>query len=142
MRQFIIHLITFFLFVSCSYSAHALVVVVGKNNPVEALSKTQVIDIYMGRYNTFPNGVVDRPLDRVAGSDAKQKFYRLLVNKSEEKINAYWARLLFSGRASPPSSYATNDEMLDELRSSKQTIGYVLESEVDDSLKVVYRFEK
>ncbi|QHJ11862.1 hypothetical protein FX988_02098 [Paraglaciecola mesophila] len=142
MRQFMLRLITFFLFVSFAYSAQALVVVVGKSNPIETLSKTQIIDIYMGRYDTFPNGVVAKPLDRVAGSDEKQKFYRLLVNKSEEKINAYWARLLFSGRASPPSSYATNDEMLDELRRSEQTIGYVLESEVDDSLKVVYRFEK
>jgi ABC-type phosphate transport system substrate-binding protein len=135
-------LILICLVVSLSYQAHALVVVVGKSNPVKSLSKTQVIDIYMGRYNTFPGGVVARPLDRVAGSDEKQRFYRLLVSKSEEKINSYWARLLFSGRASPPSSFATNEEMLDELRNSEQTIGYVLESEVDDSLKVVYRFKK
>lgn len=141
MRNLTLRLIMLSFALCLSYSAHALVVVVGKNNPVESLSKTQVIDIYMGRYNTFPSGVVAKPLDRIAGSTEKQQFYRLLVNKSEEKINAYWARLLFSGRASPPSSYATNDEMLRELRDSNQAIGYVLESEVDDSLKVVYRFE-
>ncbi|WP_233269020.1 hypothetical protein [Paraglaciecola sp. L1A13] len=122
--------------------AQAMVVVVSKQNPIDSLSKTQIIDIYMGRYNTFPDGVLAKPLDRVAGSPEKQRFYQELVSKSEAKINAYWARLLFSGRASPPSSFDTDDEMLNELKTTPQAIGYLLESEVDDSLKVVYRFEK
>ena len=142
MRLLSIRLISIFMFACLSHSAYALVVVVGKNNSINSLSKTQIIDIYMGRYSTFPNGIAAKPLDRIAGSPEKQQFYQALVNKNEAKINAYWARLLFSGRASPPSNFATDTEMLEELRSSAQAIGYVLESEVDDSMKVVYRFEK
>ena len=142
MRALITRFFSIVALIVVSHSSLALVVVVGKGNTVDSLSKTQVIDIYMGRYNTFPNGVVAKPLDRTTGSNEKQQFYQLLVNKSEEKINAYWARLLFSGRASPPSNYPSNDQMLDELRRSDKAIGYVLESEVDDSLKVVYRFEE
>ncbi|WP_158973020.1 hypothetical protein [Paraglaciecola sp. L3A3] len=140
MRLLNIRTASLLLLLSLGCPAQAIVVVVNKQNPIDSLSKTQIIDIFMGRYKTFPNGSSAYPLDRISGSSEKQQFYQELVNKSEAKINTYWSRLLFSGRASPPSSFKTNDEMLAELKGSQQAIGYVLESEVDDSLKVVYRF--
>ena len=141
MRLANIQILGFLLSLCLAFSAQAVVVVVSKQNPIDSLSKNQIIDIYMGRYNTFPDGILAKPLDRTANSSEKQQFYHALVNKSEAKINAYWARLLFSGRASPPRRFDSNDEMLSELKRSHQTIGYVLESEVDDSLKIVYRFD-
>lgn len=92
----------YLLFASAYANSTEFAVVVNKNNAINTLSKREIIDIYMGRYLTFPDGEASKPLDLPAQSALKNDFYIQLVNKDEQKINAYWARLLFSGRAKPP----------------------------------------
>lgn len=118
-----------------------LVVVVNKDSKVNSLTKSQVIDIYMGRYRTFPNGEPVKPLDYAPKSDYKMDFYKKLVNRNEAKIDAYWARLLFSGRATPPKSISNLDNMLETLRTSINVLGYIPASEVDNTVKVVFSFD-
>jgi hypothetical protein len=118
------------------------VVVVNKGNNIEALSKREVIDIYMGRYLTFPDGESAQPLDLPAQSQLKNEFYLKLVNQDERKINAYWARLLFSGRAKPPESAKSVDEALQKLQKSEFSIAYIPEDQLTDDVKVVYRLNE
>lgn len=116
-----------------------LVVVVNKDNAIDSLSKREVIDIYMGRYVTFPDGTNANPLDLPAKSPLKNDFYLKLVNQDERKINAYWARLLFAGRAKPPEALNSVDEVVRKLRSSEYSIAYIPANELTADLKVVYR---
>lgn len=69
----------------------------------------------MGRYLTFPDGETSKPIDLPAQSTLKNDFYLKLVNKDEQKINAYWARLLFSGRANPPSPSTSVEDAIKKL---------------------------
>ncbi|MDJ0880855.1 MAG: hypothetical protein QNJ56_04325, partial [Gammaproteobacteria bacterium] len=69
-----------------------IVVVVNKNNDISALSQKEIIDIYMGRKQSFPNGKPALPLDQAAQSMIRKDFYQILINKSPAQINAYWAR--------------------------------------------------
>jgi ABC-type phosphate transport system substrate-binding protein len=123
-------------------NAQDLVVVVNKSNTVNDLSKREVIDIYMGRYVTFPDGESAKPFDLPAESQLKNDFYLKLVNQNERKINAYWARVLFSGRAKPPESVQSINEVLSHLQNSESAIAYIPESEVTDIVKVVYRLNE
>ncbi|TWX57795.1 hypothetical protein ESZ28_02720 [Colwellia hornerae] len=118
------------------------VVVVNKDNAINSLSKREVIDIYMGRYLTFPDGEMAQPLDLPSESLLKNDFYLQLVNKNEQKINAYWARLLFSGRAKPPISAISIEDALKKLDSSPYSIGYIPVNQLTDAVKVVYRFNE
>ncbi|MBH0012449.1 hypothetical protein I6F66_10115 [Pseudoalteromonas sp. NZS100_1] len=130
------------LLVSVNAKPTEFVVVVNKNNTINALSKREVIDIYMGRYLTFPDGETSKPLDLPAQSTLKNDFYLQLVNKNEQKINAYWARLLFSGRAKPPSPSTSVEDALNKIAASQFAIGYIPQSQVTDAVKVVYTFDK
>lgn len=141
MRRLILALCTLHLF-TMSLKAEELVVVVNKNNTTNSLSKNEVIDIYMGRYITFPDGGNAKPLDLPSQSDYKNAFYLQLVKQTESKINAYWARLLFSGRAKPPESVSSVEEALQQLQNSEKVIAYIPESEMTDNLKVVYRLNE
>ncbi len=78
-----------------------LVLIAHLNAPVNSISRDEAINIYMGRLRRFPTGESVQPVD---GPD-KAQFYRLLVNKELADINAYWARLVFSGRTSPPRTF-------------------------------------
>jgi ABC-type phosphate transport system substrate-binding protein len=121
-----------------SLSVNALVLVVNESSSINSLTKRQVVDIYMGRYSTFPNGEHVLPIDLPQQSDVKKQFYLQLVQQNEKKINAYWARLLFSGSAKPPIVIDTVDEIIRAMQKNKEMIAYIPESEVRKGLKVVF----
>ncbi|NCP63559.1 MAG: hypothetical protein GW763_15100 [Paraglaciecola sp.] len=130
------------MLVSWQSMATAFVVVVNKNNPIESLSKREVIDIYMGRFLTFPDGEHVQPLDLPSQSSLKNDFYVSLVNQDERKIKAYWARLLFSGRAKPPETLDSIAAILAKVEKINQAIAYIPATAVTDNVKVVYRLDE
>lgn len=121
--------------------AEEVLVVVSTESKIESLSKSQVVDLFMGRYVTFPNGDKAKVFDLAPRSKTKSLFYKQLVNRTEAQINAYWARLLFSGRSSPPEKTDTPQALITEIRGTKQGIGYISSQYLTDGLKVVYQFE-
>ncbi|BAJ03650.1 hypothetical protein [Shewanella violacea] len=118
-----------------------LLVVVSRESHVESLTKSEVVDLFMGRYVNFPNGDKAKVFDLAPKSELKGLFYQKLVNRTEAQINAYWARLLFSGRNTPPKETESADQLIHELLSSRHGIGYISSQDLTNSLKVVYRFE-
>jgi len=121
--------------------AEPIFVVVSKSNPISQLTKMQVVDIYMGRYIIFPNGKPVTPLDLGGDSETKKNFYKLLVDKDIANINAYWARLLFSGRANPPETVDSIDVLLARVRTNDRLLAYVPEAEIDESVKIVFELK-
>lgn len=127
-----------FFFASSCY-ANDLVVVVNKASAIDELEKNQVIDIYMGRRVALPDGSIAKPIDLNDKTNIKESFYLQLVNKDLRKINAYWARLLFSARAKPPLKADSINDAIINVSNSLDKVAYIPESELTDSLKVVYR---
>lgn len=142
MMKILLPIIILSTLLSTNATSTEFVVVVNKENAIDALSKREVIDIYMGRYLTFPDGEMAQPLDLPTESLLKNDFYLQLVNKNEQKVNAYWARLLFSGRAKPPVMAISIEDALTKLYASKNSIGYIPKDQLTDAVKVVYQFDK
>ncbi|MEC4724977.1 hypothetical protein HWQ46_05345 [Shewanella sp. D64] len=57
-------------------------------------------------------------------------------------MDAYWARLLFSGRSAPPEEVNSPEKLVMGIKGTMQGIGYISSRDLTNSLKVVYRFEK
>ncbi len=120
------------------FSARAeIVVVVNMDNPVISFSRRELVDLFMGRTQHFADGGLVLRLDQPPDSDVRVHFYRALVNKSVAEVNAYWAKLLFTGRASPPQVMDSSKSLLQVVRENRNSIGYMDASEVDESVKVV-----
>ncbi|NGN96741.1 hypothetical protein G5S52_03445 [Grimontia sp. S25] len=115
--------------------------VVNAENPLSALSSRQLVDLYMGRYNSYPNGESADTTDLPERSQERELFYRMLVGKSAAQVNAYWARLLFTGKSEPPQTVGSSDDVIALVRDNKNAIAYINEADLVDGLKVVYRFE-
>jgi ABC-type phosphate transport system substrate-binding protein len=122
-------------------AAADLVVVVNTGSGVERLSRDEVINIFLGRYRQFPSGLAALPIDQPAEQPLKAQFYRQLVNKDLAEINAYWARLIFSGKTSPPRQAASPAEVVAWLAHNRGAIGYVERGMVDARLRIVMEFE-
>lgn len=114
-----------------------LVVVVGAQSSVEQLSKTQVVNIFLGHSRELPNGVAASPVDLPFGMPEKAAFYRALVNKDLDQIAAYWSRLVFAGSTSPPVQAGSAQEALQYVVSHRGAIAYVDRRLVDARVKVV-----
>jgi len=138
----LLRILTLLLGIGLVCSARAeIVVVVNAANPIESFSRRELVDLYMGRTQHFPDGSLVLRLDLPPDSQVRSDFYRGLVNKSVAEVNAYWAKLLFTGRASPPQVMDNSQNVLKAVRENKNAVGYVDSKDVDASVKVVARVD-
>lgn len=130
-------------FIAClillSSPAHAeLVLVANPQSGIERLTQDEVINIYLGRYRRLTSGVLAEPIDQPVDAEARTRFYRRLVNKSLAEINAYWARLVFSGKTRPPQVVESVDSMLRLVATQPGALAYVERAQADARVKIVF----
>ncbi|MFZ5484565.1 MAG: hypothetical protein ACOZB0_10080 [Pseudomonadota bacterium] len=114
-----------------------LVVVTPARSEVDSLSREDVINIFMGRFRQFPRGGTAHPIDLPGHHPDRARFYQLLINKSPAEVNAYWARLTFSGKTRPPPEARSVAEATDWLARQEGAIGYLDRSRVDARHRIV-----
>lgn len=126
------------LLVPLMAAAESIVVVVNPDSGVTALSRNEVINIFLGSFRQLPSGRVASPVDLPAGHPVRAAFYRRLVGKSPAEINAYWARLVFSARTRPPIEAERVEDALSLVQGSAAAITYLERSQVGGRLRVVF----
>jgi ABC-type phosphate transport system substrate-binding protein len=117
-----------------------IVVIVNPNSGIADLTRHQIIDIYMGRSPGI-KGQRFQPFDHPLNSVLRTEFYYKITGKPVSVINAYWARLLFTGRASPPRLVENNEAMLEIVREDPSAIGYLEQKYLNEHVTVVYVLE-
>lgn len=116
--------------------AQTLVVIVNPSIGVQHLSRREVLDIFLGRYRTFPSGASALPIDLDVSSTERQQFYMLLAHKDVSDMGSYWARLTFSGKVSPPFAVADARMAIDIVANNPNAIAYVDRAAVDRRVRV------
>lgn len=138
----------FFYAVVLGFSATAtpassdIAVVVNIENSVQELTPKQISDIFLGRRRTFPSGDPVLVLERERNSPLRKNFFQSLNGMTLKRLNAYWARLQFSGEVQPPPVLPDNESLLQTIRDNPDAIGYVDATYVDDSVKIVLYLRK
>lgn len=123
-----------------SHSHADVVVVVEARSGVDRLSRDEVINIFLGRHRKLPTGIAAVPVDQPVAGGLRGEFYRKLVDKDLAEINAYWARLFFSGKTVPPLAAESAADVLALVTGRPGGIGYVERSHLDPRLRVVLEF--
>lgn len=122
-----------------SATAHAdVVVVMSTKSAVDALTKDQVSDIFLGKASTFPQGGQAVPIDLAAGAANRDEFYTKVTGRTAVQLKSYWAKQSFSGKGTAPKAVAGDDEVKKLIAANPNTIGYIDKSRVDASVKVVF----
>jgi len=140
MKQFnkIITIVLLMLSIASVQAVEPLAVVVNKANPVDKLTRSELIDLFMGKYVAFPDDSKAMPVELKGEHDIKVNFYRKLVDMPLSRVNAYWSRLRFTGRKRVAVFQSNEAELIDYIIANKQAIGYVPQSLITEDLKVVY----
>src|ERR1700730_3515281 len=114
-----------------------VVTVVSAKSAITSLSKNQAADIFLGRTNHFPNGAQAVPVDLPEGSAVRDEFYEKVAGKSPSQLKAHWSKIIFTGRGQPPKTVADAAELKKMLAANLSAIGYIDETQVDPSVRVV-----
>ncbi|ARS51790.1 hypothetical protein [Kushneria konosiri] len=111
-----------------------IAIVINEASPVHQISHGEAVNIFMGRYRRLPDNSVALPIDQ---GPLKARFYKALVKKDMAEINSYWARLVFSGRASPPQQTDTLKDLVDIVTHNNNALGYVDVAEMPSNMRVL-----
>ena len=121
-------------------TVHAELVVIVNNENVADISVTMIRRIFLGKTKRFPGGGVAVPLDQDEGAVDRGVFHTKVLNKSGSQLKAYWSKLVFTGKGTPPKGISTAQEVRSMIANNPNMIGYIDSSLADDSVKVVGRF--
>lgn len=129
-------IIRLLLFINCLLlvNAHASgqqpsnsgwLVVVNEHCDLTVLSQKQVLSLFLGRSHFLPTGSRVKTIDFPVDSKTRADFYLSLTGKNIADIDAYWARLRYSGRASPPQPLADSDAIIAMVQQQKSALAYL-----------------
>jgi ABC-type phosphate transport system substrate-binding protein len=110
-----------------------LVVIMNQKNSDIVLNKSDISKIFLGKKKKFPNNQLAMPID-LMDAEIKNNFYFNISNKSESQLKSYWARMIFTGKQSPPDIIDNANDVIDLVSNNPNVIGYV---EQDDLNKYI-----
>lgn len=118
--------------------AGGIVVIVNKAND-NAIDKALVAKIYQGDSRTWPNGGSISAYDLPEDNASRAGFDTEIVGKSQGALKSLWAQNVFTGKALPPKSAASDEDVKKAVAANKNAIGYIQSGSADDNVKVVVR---
>ncbi len=108
-----------------------IAIITSANNDMGSLTSKDVKKIFLGKSNKM------NPVDQTEGSDIRNAFYSKVTGKNKSKMKAYWSKMIFSGKATPPVASTDDSAIKSWVNKNKKAIGYIDSSAVDSSVKVL-----
>jgi len=115
-------------------------IIVNRENPLQSMTQREVSDLYLGRVRSFGESMKETSwsasiYEQPEDSHLREIFFRCLNGMSIKQLNAYWARLRFSGEVLPPKALPDSKAVVEAVKRDRNAIGYVHSSEAPDSVK-------
>lgn len=135
MKSFI--LISLLLFSTYTFSS---VVVVAHKSSTANLDKDKISRIYLNLDKKLDDGSPIIPIGQVAGSPVTEYFNKNVIGKSSSQYKAYWSKLLFTGKGTPPREVEDDASVIRLISTNPDLIGYIQKSSLTDDVKVIGEF--
>ena len=133
-------LITVSLVFLFSFQAVADIAVVINPANDTTLTKKEIKRIFLKKAKKYPNGSAVIPVNQTVEADVTSAFNKAVLNKSNNQIRSYWSKLVFTGKGKPPQEAADDTEIKALVANNPAMIGYIDQSAVDNSVKVIATF--
>ncbi len=121
-----------------SESEDKVVVIVNKASPIESLSFETLSNIYLGKQQMWKH---DQKKIKIFVHDAKTDeakiFVETFLKTTNSKFSKAWMAKMLAGDAIYPEIVNSSAELLEKVANNSEAIGYIFESEIDDSVKKV-----
>ncbi len=124
---------------ACSFSAFAGVTVIVNTGNANTIDQDEIKKIYLGKSKSFADGVKVNPVNQ-NGNSITDEFNDKVIGKSSSQLNAYWSKLVFTGKGTPPEKLDNDQAVINFVSSNADAIGYIDSSKVSDAVKVIATF--
>ncbi len=125
---------------ACLYtpvSSAELVIIVHKDSPITAASKSELGRVFLGKATTMKDGSKAVPINQPLSTPQRTAFDSNILQRNESQIKSYWSKMLFSGEGTPPTEASDDIAVLQKVMADVTAIGYVDSSAVNDGVRVV-----
>jgi ABC-type phosphate transport system substrate-binding protein len=113
-------------------------VIVNAENPIKSLTGEQVSRIFLKKTLVWDDDVTVMPVDLSPESEVRSSFSLKIHGRAVASVKSYWQQMIFSGRDIPPPERATEEQVLELIRSNRGGIGYVAATtEIGKGIKVL-----
>jgi len=102
-----------------------------------SLDKDSIQRIYLGKTRAFPGGGEAVPITLPSADAATEDFTSNVLSRTPQQLKAYWAKMVFTGKGTPPREVANAEEMKKLISSNPSLIGFIPAGSADASVKVV-----
>jgi len=121
-------------------SAMAEVAVIVHPSNSATVDQAEITRLFTGRGTTFSSGSKATPLNLAESVAARGEFDSKVLSKSSSQMKAYWSKLVFTGKGTPPKELNSDAEMKAAVAADANAIGYIDAAAVDGSVKVLAKF--
>ena len=124
-------------FVAVSPVANAeIAIVVHPDSGMASASVYEISQLFLGKRNEI-DGQPARAIDQEEGSAVRDEFYEKVVEKTGSQLNAYWSRLIFTGKGMPPDKVLEDADVIDMVSEETDLVGYISPSAVTEAVRVI-----
>ena len=132
-------LITLVIVVLSSQVFADVAVITNKSTKTDALTASQVKDLFLQKKKTFPGGGDVVLGDQNQDSAMRKELASKVLGKSLKKLKRYWSKRVFAGKGIPPKVVGGDAEMKAWVAKTPNSLGYIDAGALDDSVKVVFK---
>lgn len=140
-KKFYVYLIT----ATCcllNVVAYSDVVVIVHSSNTSELDQKAISKIYLGKSKRFPGGGEATPAGQPDESPVTQEFNAAVLKKKQSQLKAYWSKLVFTGKGTPPTVMEDDAEVLEYVKNTPSAIGYLSSDESATGVRIVGKFER
>lgn len=119
-----------------SFTALANVAVIVHPSNAAALTQDDINKIFTGRAKSFTDGKAAEPVNLAEAVAVRADFDQKVLGRSSSQMKAYWSKLVFTGKGTPPKELASEQEVIDAVAKNPAAIGYVSAGAANGSVKV------
>lgn len=116
--------------------SEVVAVVSAQHSEVE-LTMEEVVDLFLGHAQRYPDGRRAIPVDQSENSPQRSEFYSRHAGMTPAQLKRHWSRLIFTGRGRPPEQVGDANAVKARLAQDPNAIGYIDRDMVDESVIVV-----
>lgn len=102
------------------------------------LTEADVRAIYLKQKRFWDDGRSIIPINRDAGSSARELFSIRIFGQDSRHQATYWNQRYFDAGEFPPATLASDEAVLRFVAANEDAIGYVLSDELEDGVVVAF----
>lgn len=117
-------------------AAQSLIVIVNTEVDPDSLPAATLKEIYEGRKKKWDVNLTVTPVTLKAGA-THEDFLRKYINKTPSQFDAYWQRMVYTGKGNRPKALESEADVVSYVKSTSGAVGYIASDTAHDGVKTL-----